>query len=147
MVYVPANVYRARVRSLPFRPLAWAPILPGGYLFVACENIEVKNLWMRQVLDTKHVNSFIGSSGVASSLKDEAMTELRRKIEDYKASAARQRESTKLRLGSKAMITTGTLAGKRGEITMLRGKKARILAWLFGELREVEVKTSNLEAA
>ena len=146
-VYMPANIYRATSRKFKKRrPRAIAPMFPS-YLFVECESPAIQNLWMRSVLDTKHVKSFVGSNGVASPLKTKTMDELRMKIADYKASAAKQRESIKLRLGSKAIITTGTLAGKRGEITKLRGKKARILAWLFGELREVEVKTSNLEAA
>lgn len=147
-VYVPANVYRARVRSLPFRPLAWAPILPGGYMFVECENAAVLNLWMRQVLDTKHVNGFIGVNGVASPLSAETVAELRRKIDEYKTAARVLREAAKLRKGGEAKIMSGPLSGKRGTVTYLRGKKAKILAWVLdGKLREVEVKTSNLEAA
>lgn len=147
-VYMPATIYRASLRKFTGRrPRAISPMFPS-YLFVECETPAVLNLWMRSVLDTKHVRSFIApSGGQASPLKSETMIELRRRIEAYKATTARMRETTKLRKGSEARITTGMLAGKRGEITSLRGKKARILAWLFGELREVEVKTSNLEAA
>ena len=147
-VYMPATVYRASLRKCTGRrPRAIAPMFPS-YLFVECESPALLNLWMRSVLDTKHVKSFIAPrGGQASPMKPETIAELRRRVEAHKALTARMRESTKLRLGGEARVKTGTLAGKHGEVTKLRGKKARILAWLFGELREVEVERSNLEAA
>ena len=117
-------------------------------MFVECENVAVLNLWMRRVLDTKHVNGFVGVNGVASPLSAESVTELRRRINEYKAIAHALREAAKLRKGSEAKIMSGPLSGKRGTVTYLRGKKAKILAWVLdGKLREVEVKRSNLEAA
>lgn len=118
-----------------------------SYVLVEMPDRAVFDLWLHDVLATKDVRGIVRNGDDVAVIPERCVEDLReavaKMVSDEKAEKAKKR----LRSGRKAVVKTGSLAGKVGTVTWLRGKKAGLEAILFGSTRVVEVDVKNLEAA
>ena len=128
--------YRRRVTPLMSYILAKAPDHPSAL-----------NLWLYDVLQTKDVRGYVKLQDGPALILNGEVNALKEAVAQIRRDLDKQRHKRWLRTGSKASITTGTLAGKTGTIQWLRKNKAGLEARLFGSLRVVEVSVKSLEAA
>lgn len=150
-VFWPARVHRTRSRKAKLGKRRLMPLLPG-YVFVEapdfCTQSDALALWLHKVKSTKHVRQIVSVADRPCPIAGWKIERWRGDIRSHFASEKARLETTKIRKGSKARFKSGhPYAGKEGMVTMTKGKRTKLMAWLFGEYREVEAKTNALEAA
>ena len=116
-------------------------------LVEAPESSPVFDLWLHSVTSTKGVVSYLKSGDQAGRVSQNDVDVLKDGVAKIRFQIAAARHRSRVGLGSKSAIKTGSLAGKVGTIQWIRGKKAGLEARLFGSMRVVEVDVENLEAA
>lgn len=128
--------YRRRITPLMSYILAKAPDHPA-YL----------DLWLYDVLQTKDVRGYVKVQDEPALILQGEVNALKDAVAQIRLDLDRQRHKRWLRTGQKASITAGTLAGKTGTISWIKGKRAGLEAKIFGAMRVVEVQVSSLEHA
>ena len=108
---------------------------------------DVFDLWLYSVLTTKDVRGYVKVGDMPALISQASVDNLKAGVKDIRFQIAAARHRSRVGLGSKSAIKTGSLAGKVGTIQWIRGKKAGLEARLFGSMRVVEVDVENLEAA
>ena len=141
--YLPAEIRRNHRRNKRIV----VPMMP--YLFVKAPAPKLQVLWMQQIRATRHVKGFVAINAMAGPhpIADTKIEVLRRSIKDLRDVTRAKKQLSALRRGSKAVVTTGPLAGRKGTVRHTTPKITRLEAWIFGTLRVVTVETQKLEAA
>lgn len=141
--YLPAEIRRNHRR----KKRIVVPMMP--YLFVKAPAPELQSLWMQQVKATRHVKGFVAVNLMAGPhpIADAKIEVLKRCIKDFRDVTRAKKQLSSLRRGSKAVVKSGPLAGRKGTVQHTTEKLTRLEAWIFGTLRVVTVETQKLEAA
>jgi len=141
--YLPAEIRRNHRR----KKRIVVPMMP--YLFVKAPEPELQALWMQQVKATRHVKGFVAVNLMAGPhpIADAKIEVLKRCIKDFRDVTRAKKQLSSLRRGSKAVVKSGPLAGRKGTVQHTTAKMTRLEAWIFGTPRVVTIETQNLEAA
>lgn len=96
------------------------------------------------LFDSRYIRGVVSTGGKPAPISEEAMLEM---AQVPKALAEQRRamlEARTLRVGDKATVKDGPLAGQCVEITTINGRAARFISDLFGG-REIEANIEALE--
>ena len=146
-VYLPAEVRRSRARKTGPRRRIIVPMFPG-YLFIEAPSVYLESLFLHSIRETKNVKRFVtAADGAPCEIADWKIDRLRATIKDHHRLDAERKANTRIRKGIKAKVRSGALAGKSGNVTYVRGNKAKLLAWVLGAPREIEIDARELEVA
>ena len=146
--YVPAMVTK-RIIPKGTRPRRkrFITVLMPYVLVRAPEHIGVRALWLHGVLSVKDVSGVLHAGDDPAWIPDRAIDDLKAEVARVilEASAARHRRW--LRKGGKAVVKSGSLAGRVGTVQWVSAKRVGLEARLFGAARVIAVDRENVEAA
>lgn len=122
-------------------------VLMPYVLVRAPEHTSVRALWLHGVLSVKDVSGVLHAGDDPAWIPDHAVDGLKAEVARIilEASAARHRRW--LRRGGKAVVKTGSLAGRVGTVQWVTAKRVGLEARLFGAARVIAVDRENVEAA
>lgn len=118
-----------------------------SYVLVEMPDQAVFDLWLHDVLAVKDVRGIVSNGDDAAVIPDRCVGDLREAVAKMVSDEKAARAKRWLSKGRKAVIKSGSLAGRHGTVAWIKGKKAGLEAILFGSTRVLEVEKSNLEAA
>lgn len=118
-----------------------------SYILVEAPDARIQNLWLHDVLSTDKVQGYLKSNEAPAMVPAHVVKQLSDSVARMILVAEAASVKRRLRKGGKAIVKEGPLAGKRGVVTWVSGQRAKIEAMVFGSMRVVEVRLSQLEAA
>ena len=146
--YVPVMVAtRIIPKGTRTRRKRFITVLMPYVLVRAPEHTSVRALWLHGVLSVKDVSGVLHAGDDPAWIPDHAIDGLKAEVARIilEASAARHRRW--LRKGGKAVVKSGSLAGRVGTVQWVSAKRVGLEARLFGAARVIAVDRENVEAA
>ena len=146
--YIPAMVSKRIITkgTRPRRKRIITVLMP--YVLVrAPEHIGVRALWLHGVLSIKGVSGVLHAGDDPAWIPDHAIEELRAEVARMVLEASAARHRRWLRKGGKAVVKSGSLAGRVGTVQWVTAKRVGLEARLFGAARVIAVDRENVEAA
>jgi transcription antitermination factor NusG len=123
------------------------PIIPRLVFVRAPDEPETRSLWMYRIKQVRGVKEFftLGKGMTPASTSDDKVARFKTQIaSDVKAARV---NTQAVRKGKAARIKSGAFTGSKGQVTFLKGNRAKVLGFFFGSTREIEIRADNLEAA
>ena len=146
--YIPAMVTKRIIpKGIRTRRKRIITVLMPYVLVRAPEHTSVRALWLHGVLSVKDVSGVLHAGDDPAWIQDHAIEELKAEVARiiFEASAARHRRW--LRKGGKAVVKSGSLAGRVGTVQWVTAKRVGLEARLFGAARVITVERENVESA
>ena len=146
--YVPAMVAKRIIpKGTKTRRKRFITVLMPYVLVRAPEQAGVRALWLHGVLSVKDVSGVLHAGDDPAWIPDHAIDDLKAEVARVilEASAARHRRW--LRKGGKAVVKSGSLAGRVGTVQWVTAKRVGLEARLFGAARVITVERENVESA
>ena len=146
--YVPAMVAKRIIpKGTKTRRKRFITVLMPYVLVRAPEQAGVRALWLHGVLSVKDVSGVLHAGDDPAWIQDHAIDDLKAEVARIilEASAARHRRW--LRKGGKAVVKSGSLAGRVGTVQWVTAKRVGLEARLFGAARVITVERENVESA
>ena len=146
--YIPAMVSKRIITkgTRPRRKRIITVLMP--YVLVrAPEHHSVRALWMHGVLSIKGVSGVLHAGDDPAWIPDHAIEELRAEVARMVLEASAARHRRWLRKGGKAVVKSGSLAGRVGTVQWVTAKRVGLEARLFGAARVITVERENVESA
>lgn len=144
--YIPALVSR--------RPTLKRGIKRRVTLLMRCVLVEapankiIHGLWLHDVLSVPYVSGyFANSDGGLAFVPNEQVQRVVDVVANLRMELRAAAAAKRLRPGQIVKMKNGHMKGNAAKIVWLRGNRAKIEAMVFGSMRVVEVKSSQLEAA
>lgn len=124
-------------------------VLMLHYVLVkAPQHDGIQALWLHGVLSTKDVSGVLrNSSDDAAWIPDYAIDEFKEEVARIVLEARDARHRYWLRKGGKAVVKSGSLAGRVGTVQWVTAKRVGLEARLFGAARVITVERENVESA
>ena len=122
-------------------------VLMTYVLVRAPEHIGVRALWLHGVLSVKDVSGVLYSDDGPAWIPDHAMDDLKAEVARIVLEVRAVRSLRLLRKGGKAVVKSGSLAGRVGTVQWVTAKRVGLEARLFGAARVITVERENVESA
>ena len=122
-------------------------VLMTYVLVRAPEHIGVRALWLHGVLSVKDVSGVLYSDDGPAWIPDHAMDDLKAEVARIVLEARAVRDRRLLFKSGKAVIKSGSLAGRVGTVQWVTAKRVGLEARLFGAARVITVERENVESA
>ncbi len=144
--YVAAIVTK-RIITKGTRRKRFITVMMPYVLVRAPEQAGVRALWMHGVLSVKDVSGVLYSYDCPSWIPDHAMDDLKAEVARIVLEVIAVRSLRLLRKGGKAVVKSGSLAGRVGTVQWVTAKRVGLEARLFGAARVITVERDNVESA
>lgn len=146
--YIPAMVSKRIIpKGTRTRRKRFVTVLMSYVLVRAPEHIGVRALWLYGVLSVKDVSGVLHAGDDPAWIPDHAIEELRAEVARMVLETSAARHRRWLRKGGKAVVKSGSLAGRVGTVQWVTAKRVGLEARLFGAARVIAVDRENIEAA
>ena len=145
-VYMAAKCFRNSSRRIKGK--RQVENLVRTWLFIrAPDDPELFALWHHRIKHSKNVKQFLSFRDKPVGTHDRNIAALRDRVLEFIRLEARMKAKRKFAVGDKALLKNGSHAGRKGELTYLRGKRVRLEIFIMGQFREVNTTVEQLEAA
>ena len=146
--YIPAMVAKRIIpKGTRTRRKRFITVLMPYVLVKAPEHAGVRALWLHGVLSVKDVSGVLYSDDGPAWIPDHAIEELRAEVARIVLETSAARHRRWLRKGGKAVVKSGSLAGRVGTVQWVTAKRVGLEARLFGAARVITVERDNVESA
>ena len=146
--YVPVMVAtRIIPKGTRTRRKRFITVLMSYVLVRAPEHTSVRALWLHGVLSVKDVSGVLYSGDGPAWIPDHAMDDLKAEVARIVLEARAVRSLRLLLKGGKAVVKSGSLAGRVGTVQWVTAKRVGLEARLFGAARVITVERENVESA
>ena len=146
--YIPALVGKRIIpKGTRTRRKRFITVLMTYVLVRAPEHTGVRALWLHGVLSVKDVSGVLYSGDSPSWIPDHAMDDLKAEVARIVLEASVIHSRRQLHHGGKAVVKSGSLAGRVGTVQWVTAKRVGLEARLFGAARVITVERENVESA
>ena len=119
-----------------------------SYVLVrAPEHIGVRALWLHGVLSVKDVSGVLHAGDDPAWIPDHVIDDFKAEVARIVLEARAVRDRRLLFKSGKAVIKSGSLAGRVGTVQWVTAKRVGLEARLFGAARVIAVDRENVESA
>lgn len=146
--YVPAMVAKRIIpKGTRTRRKRFITVLMTYVLVRAPEHDGVRALWLHGVLSVKDVSGVLHAGDDPAWIPDHAIDDFKAEVARIVLEARAVRDRRLLFKSGKAVIKSGSLAGRVGTVQWVTAKRVGLEARLFGAARVIAVDRENVEAA
>jgi len=146
--YIPAMVAKRIIpKGTRTRRKRFITVLMPYVLVRSPEHDSVRALWLHGVLSVKDVSGVLHAGDDPAWIPDHVIDDFKAEVARIVLEARAVRDRRLLFKSGKAVIKSGSLAGRVGTVQWVTAKRVGLEARLFGAARVIAVDRENVEAA
>ena len=146
--YIPAMVAKRIIpKGTRTRRKRFITVLMPYVLVRSPEHDSVRALWLHGVLSVKDVSGVLHAGDDPAWIPDHVIDDFKAEVARIVLEARAVRDRRLLFKSGKAVIKSGSLAGRVGTVQWVSAKRVGLEARLFGAARVIAVERDNVESA